>query len=151
MALAPADALRFLKFVEFTPSGCWLWRGALTTGNRNSPDHGGYGKFTLGNRTMLAHRVSYEAVNGAITQTIDHLCSNRACVNPKHLKDVSMRENILRGNGIMAQHARKTHCLRGHELTGKNLVLVPGGRMCRTCRNASYRAYRQRQRQAVQR
>jgi len=34
---------------------------------------------------------------------------NRRCVNPDHLEPVTRRENILRGQSLMAHNARKTH------------------------------------------
>ena len=40
-------------------------------------------------------------------------------------------------------HAHKTHCLRGHEYVGMNLILRPNGeRDCRTCGHERNRAYR---------
>jgi hypothetical protein len=49
-----------------------------------------------------------------------------------------MRTNVLRGYGATAKHARQTHCLNGHPLSGENLYLEPnGGRKCRICRHAS--------------
>ena len=48
-------------------------------------------------------------------------CRNPACVNPDHLEPVSIRENLLRGVGPSAQHAKKTHCPAGHSYAGKNL------------------------------
>ncbi len=39
---------------------------------------------------------------------------------------------------------RRTHCSEGHELTTENVYKAPDGhRICRTCRNAKQRAYRQ--------
>lgn len=147
MALSHADARRFVKFLSPVahPDGCWIWTGALTTG-KTVRTRGGYGKFSLRDRNCLSHRVMYEHARGPISGTIDHLCRNRACCNPAHLEDVPNRTNLLRGQGIMAQHARKTHCKRGHPLAGHNLMLVPGGRMCRECRNWSFATYRERKR-----
>lgn len=106
---------------------CWLWTAAL---------HNGYGSFYLpGAGTRRAHRIAYEALVGPIPEglTLDHLCRNRGCVNPAHLEPVTNKENILRGVGITAENARKTHCVNGHPLEGYNLMFQPGGRRCREC------------------
>ncbi len=146
LPLTDRQARSFVSRIVVNERGCWIWTGSKTTGNKRGGDLGGYGKVTIADRTYLAHRVMFQAVRGPITYTLDHLCRDRACIRPRCHEDVTMRVNVLRGNGIASQNARKTHCKRGHSLTGSNLVLVPGGRMCRACRNESYKAYRQRKR-----
>jgi hypothetical protein len=85
--------------------------------------------------TTLAHRIVYMLLVGPIPfgYALDHLCRVRRCVNPAHLEPVTIAENVLRGEGTAARHARQTHCLRGHPLSGDNLVVYGGDRHCRAC------------------
>lgn len=131
--------LRFWRKVYADSFGCWLWQGAITTG---------YGRFASP-RTQLhyAHRFAYERLVGPVPDglTLDHLCRVRACVNPRHLDAVPMRTNLLRGIGIVAVNAKKTHCINGHALDLLNTYRMPRGRACKTCRYAHKKAWRQRQ------
>jgi hypothetical protein len=92
--------------------------------------------------TGSAHRWAYEAFVGPIPEglEIDHLCRNRACVNPAHLDPVTHQENMSRGKA-----ARMTHCHKGHPFDEANTRMEAyGSRRCKECNNAASRRYRER-------
>jgi len=82
---------RRIEFIIDPNSGCWIWQRSLT------PQ--GYGHLTINNKQVLAHRFLYVQQNGYLSDNyeLDHLCSNKACVNPNHLEPVSHAENCRRG------------------------------------------------------
>lgn len=122
---------------------CLIWVGGL--------DKDGYGITWLAGITRRAHRAFYELVIGEIPEGmgLDHLCRNRACVKPIHLDPVPTRINILRGLGFARINHEKTHCAKGHLLSGVNLHTGKpnkhhprGQRYCRDCLNKKSKHYR---------
>jgi len=116
-----------------TEAGCWEWKRSLNSR--------GYSLISVDGVVQLGHRVSYELHVGPIPEglTIDHLCRNKACVNPEHLEPVTHKENHNRRPDV-----NKSHCINGHELTVENTILKkrPNGgtiRNCRTCNNEQQR------------
>ena len=116
---------------ESCENPCWLWTGSLTST--------GYGQISIHSRPRPAHRVSYILLKGPIPRNleIDHLCRVRRCVNPNHLEPVTRSENTKRGMAGKAAATRaqeRTHCKKGHELTGDNIRgAEKGKRLCKIC------------------
>ena len=112
--------------IPVTESGCWLWTGYCLRG---------YARVHYNRKSWPAHRVVYLLKHGKLTpgMTIDHLCRVKCCVNPDHLEEVTNKENVLRGVGVTAINAKRTHCKRGHEFTPDNTKRTKLGRVCKTC------------------
>lgn len=131
-----AERLRALlaRSTKRDAAGCLIW-----TGVKNESGYGIVGLYRDYRRTSTkAHAAAYTLERGPVPPglELDHLCRNRACCEPSHLEAVTKRVNTLRSNNIMAQNARRTHCIHGHEFTPENTYPEAKGRSCRACRKA---------------
>lgn len=77
-----------LEQVYFEPNtGCWLWPSYV--------NDLGYGFTIYGGKRMTAHRASYSHHFGPIPEGMGilHSCDVPSCINPKHLRPGTQKEN----------------------------------------------------------
>lgn len=118
------------------PDDCWGWK--------LKPTSFGYGTLQGQNEdgshySKAAHRLSWEIHFGEI-QTglyVCHTCDNPPCSNPNHLflgtAEDNMRDKEAKGRGKYPRRDQ-THCKSGHPLSGDNVIIWNGHRICRECR-----------------
>lgn len=80
---------KVLSNIEKTDT-CWIWKGATSKG---------YGTVKYKGKQFTTHRIVFETLVQKVPKgfVLDHLCSNRNCVNPDHMAIVTNRENVQRG------------------------------------------------------
>lgn len=139
-----------MKIQVDNETGCWEWTGAKS--------RGGYGVVFYNGRQMGAHQATWLIMHADLPAktglVLDHLCRNRACVNPAHLEPVTDSENKLRSplvgrawqraGSAAAQAKRQARetCAHGHPWTTENTYQRrDGGRTCRPCNRAARRRY----------
>lgn len=130
-----SDATRLYSKTTMSENerGCWEF-----TGYR---DKDGYGRFHWRGKCHGAHRVAYELAYGPIPTglTVDHTCTNPACIRYEHLEAVTQGENNRRAA------ERRTHCKNGHEWNETNTYWhKEGKRNCRRCNAEAVRRYADR-------
>jgi hypothetical protein len=85
---------------------------------------------------MYAHRAAYLLRNGRLPVApleLDHICRNRRCVNPDHLREVTRKGNMANG-----AHRLAARCVNGHEWNEANtyIRMDTNTRQCRACAKA---------------
>jgi hypothetical protein len=111
MSIDESTQARFWAKVQKTET-CWLWTASLS---------GGYGNLRLGEKTVKAHRLSWELHVGEIPDglCVCHNCpggDNPKCVNPTHLflgtKKDNTRDAVKKGRwGFRKGSTRHVHKL----------------------------------------
>jgi len=112
---------------------CWFW---------DIVNKEGYGHFVWQGKKYKAHRWIYAQLNEIPTgYVVDHLCRNKACVNPEHLEAVTFEENARRAN-LGRERGHTTVCNKGHIRTEENTYVYPNNLIaCRICRQENRRRY----------
>jgi hypothetical protein len=79
----------FIKFYTDRTGACWMWLGG-----KKKTD--GYGQAKYKGKSVMAHRLSYEAFIGEIPNgmTVHHKCAVPSCCNPDHLELATNRDNV---------------------------------------------------------
>lgn len=88
----PQNASLEQKLSSYTVNGdCWEYNGCVDTY--------GYCQIMVNRKLQYAHRLSWSfhnKTNIPSGMTIDHICFNRKCINPDHLRLSKMSDNCSR-------------------------------------------------------
>lgn len=119
---------RLLAKVKVISTGCWEWQGFRMPS--------GYGCCNWRGSNWSTHRLAYTLWKGPIPDGLDicHSCDNKPCCNPDHLwlgdQTANSLDVVIKGRHYLAS---RTHCPRGHELSGDNVKYYAKNRNWRAC------------------
>jgi hypothetical protein len=108
--------------------------------SKKSITSNGYSRIRVNDKNIQAHRWAWELVNGQIPDefVIDHICRNRKCVLPEHLRMVTQQKNIMAG---LHNIDNRSHCNQGHPFVKENIMIRKSGkRECAECNRTRARA-----------
>lgn len=104
------------------PNECWPWKAAH--------DNNGYGFLNMrrngrGN-TAKAHRLVWELLVGPIGDglELDHLCHNRGCCNPEHLREVTHKVNHENRKGTASHNTSGIRGVHVEKRTGNYVAYI---------------------------
>lgn len=132
------------KLKSYTENnGCWEYNGCT--------NNYGYCLIMTNRKLKYAHRLAWEFHNGRSIpddMTVDHICFNRKCINPAHLRLLSHKENSSRRSvSLIKTWCDKHDCPRkvihyiSKESGNKNTKTV-----CLKCASEYSSAYKKRKR-----
>jgi len=133
------DHEKFLSKVIAKEKDCWRWSGFI--------NNYGYGEMIINGKSYRTHRISFSIFNGELIDgmVIDHICKNKSCINPDHLRQVTQKFNCLdNSSSPLAENSRKTHCKNGHELTEDNIYKKKNWRCCLACKKIDHIRHNQK-------
>lgn len=104
--------------VHPTHGRCWVWIGGI--------QKDGYGVFSVHGKKIISHRFSLELKLGhPIAGVACHQCDTPRCINPDHLFDGTVRENIRdcvsKGRFRKYNKWMDDKCKRGHPHIKENI------------------------------
>lgn len=115
---AAAEARFWAKVNKTSGDGCWTWAGATMSA--------GYGAMKGNGGNVLAHRFSAK-LHGILTDEamhIDHICGNRACVQPAHLRQVTPKQNTEHSLGLLPTNTSGHTGAYFHRKSGRYVAQV---------------------------
>lgn len=136
---------RLLSRIEVQNSGCWVTNYSVMNAGYAQIGWSAEGRTHM----RLVHRVSWEIHKGAIPDgmTVDHVCFNRLCVNPAHLRLLSNYENSRRH---MGRDWPIGECPAGHpdSIRVPNPSRNKSKTLCPKCKAEATRRWQQSKKQA---
>jgi hypothetical protein len=112
---------RLLSNYKVNELGCWIWQGSIASN---------YGQIKVFGKMRTTHKYSYELHKGNIDIGFEvmHLCNNKLCINPDHLKKGTHKENMQQAiKDKLLDHSKiKYRGVGGVERSQSKQVFVKG-------------------------